>query len=205
MKRGLAALALAAAALASACGPSYVGGARPIDPAAVRAEAGWVVAGPTPTLKQKHDDDCGPAVLAMVAARWQVPLTVAEAVALLPPPGPLGSRLRHLRDAARARGLVAFAIAGDRPTLLHELRAGRPVIVGLLLPFSRGKALSHYEVVVAATATADRFVTIDPARAAWRQRTWEALEAEWKPVGRPTLVVLGPAPAGAMSAARSRP
>src|SRR5690606_15448397 len=116
-----------------------------------------------------------------------------EAVALLPPPGPLGSRLRDLRDAARAHGLVAFAIEGDQATLLHELRAGRPVIIGLLLPFSRGKALSHYEVVVAATATADRFVTIDPARAAWRQRTWEALEAEWKPVGRPTLVVLGPA------------
>lgn len=190
-RRAVAALAAALALAAAGCGPSYLGGARAFDPARVAREPGWISA-PAPTLRQRRDDDCGPAVLAMVAARWGVAMSVEDAVASLPPPGPLGTRLGDLRDAARARGLTAFAIAGDRETLVHELRAGRPIIVGLRLPYSGGKALPHYEVVVAASPSTGQVATIDPAIAAWRARSWDALEAEWAPAGRPTLVVLGP-------------
>lgn len=202
--RGLAALFVAATLAGAGCGPRYLGGARPIDPAQLAHEPGWIVAGPTPALRQQRDDDCGPAALAMVAARWRLTVSVEELVALLPPPGPLGARLADLRDAARARGLVAFAIAGDRATLVHELRAGRPIIVGLRLPYSGGKALPHYEVVIAASLAAHQVVTIDPAVAGFRTRSWTALEAEWGPVGRPTLIVLGPAgePPAARTAAR---
>lgn len=205
-----AALVAALASIATiggGCAPHYVGGARPIDPDRIADEPGWLRAGPTPTLRQRHADDCGPAALAMVASHWQVPLTVDEATAALPEPGPLGARLRDLRDAARARGLVAFVVAGDRATIDHELRAGRPLIVGLLLPYSGKQAISHYEVVVAASAVAassvagdgGQVVTIDPSSAGWRVRTYAALDAEWAPVGRPTLVVLGLEPAAPAS------
>ena len=123
----------------SACIP-YSGGAQAIDPARLRREPGWIVAAPTPELRQRGPHDCGAAALAMVAGRWHVALSVDQAVAVLPPTPPTGAQLADLRDAARARGLTAFAIAGDRDTLVHELRAGRPVIVGLLLPYGRDRA-----------------------------------------------------------------
>lgn len=170
---------------------SYSGGARSVDPARVTGERGWIVAAPTPVLRQPGSYDCGAATLAMIAGRWRLPLSVDGAIAALPAPTNLGTRLGDLRDAARAQGLTAFAVAGDRDTLVHELRAGRPVIVGLLLPYGARRAQSHYEVIVAMHPVDGQFVTIDPARG-WRARSWTELDAEWRPAGRPTLVVLGP-------------
>jgi ABC-type bacteriocin/lantibiotic exporter with double-glycine peptidase domain len=168
---------------------SYSGGARPVDPARVN-EPGWIVAGVTRETRQQGSYDCGAASLAMVASRWNVPLSLAGATAGLPKPTDQGVPLGDLRDLARARGLTAFAIAGDQATLVHELRAGRPVIVGLHLPYGGKRVFSHYEVIVAVHPGEARFVTIDPA-SGWRSRTWAELDAEWKPAGRPTLVVLG--------------
>ncbi len=183
----------AAVALAFTVGCiSYSGGARAIDPDRLTTEPGWIVAAPTPELHQRGARDCGAAALAIVAGRWHVPLSVAQAVTALPAPTALGTRLGDLRDAARAHGLTAFAIAGDRDTLVHELGAGRPVIVGLWLPFGTKHAQSHYEVIVAVHPADNRFVTIDPATG-WRARSWADLDAEWARAGRPTLVVLGPA------------
>ncbi len=174
---------------------SYRGGARAIDPTRLTAERGWVVAAPTPALRQRGSHDCGAASLAMIARRWHVPLSVAGATAALPATPPQGSRLGDLRDVARSRGLQAFAIAGDHATLLHELRAGRPVIVGLVLPNGSGPAQSHYEVVVALQPADGKVVTIDPA-AGWVARRWVDFDAAWRPGGRPSLVVLGPKPRG---------
>jgi len=183
---------------------TYTGGARPVDPARVTARDGWIVAAATPALHQPGPLDCGAAAFAMVAARWHVALSVDDAVAALPSAKPSGVRLGDLRAAARKRGLVAYAIAGDRETLVHELAAGRPVIVGLVLPISRDRGLSHYEVVVAVNPAKDQFATIDPSTG-WRARSWADLDAEWRPAGHPTLVVLGladepPAPTGPLSA-----
>ncbi|MFO0745101.1 MAG: cysteine peptidase family C39 domain-containing protein [Myxococcota bacterium] len=182
-------------AAASGCA-HYVGRAKPIAASAVDAHAGWVVAAPTPTVRQRGLSDCGLAALAMVAGRWGMPLTLEEAGRGVPAPTSAGLRLADLRDAARARGLTAFAIQADRATLLHELGLGRPVIVGLLRPYSARKAISHYEVVVAMRPDDGSVATIDPAGegdGAWLTRRWSDLEAEWKPAGRPALVVLGPA------------
>jgi ABC-type bacteriocin/lantibiotic exporter with double-glycine peptidase domain len=180
--RSLALLVLVAGGCAT-----YRGGARPFDPSRVTVEAGWVRAAPTPDIRQKSLLDCGPAALAMVSGRWNVHIATDDAA--IAAPAKNGVRLADLRTAARAHGLIAFAIKADRATLDHELAAGRPVIVGLLRPYSRRQAVSHYEVVVAMRG--DEIVTLDPA-AGWRVRTWASLEAEWRPAAYPALVVLGP-------------
>jgi ABC-type bacteriocin/lantibiotic exporter with double-glycine peptidase domain len=202
--RSLAALALALAGVAGLSGLascySYSGGSRPIDPARVTIDDGWVVASPTPVFRQREAIDCGPTALAMIAARWRVRLTVAEAVAALPKPPPEGSSMGELRDLARQRGLSAFALAADRETILHELRAGRPVLVGLFAPYGK-YVQSHYEVVMALRPSDGQVATIDPARG-WRTRSWKDLDAEWQPAGRPALVVLGPSAAPQPVAAR---
>ncbi len=182
------ATALALAGL-TACA-STGGRSRTFEAHRLTADAGWILAAPTPTVRQEGAMDCGAATLAMVAGRWQVPLSLEAAAAALPRAAPQGTRLGDLRDVARAHGLRAFAIAGDRETLLHELGAGRPVIVGLHILVGPRRARSHYEVLVAAHPAGDRFVTLDPA-SGWRVRSWADLEAEWLPAGHPALVVVG--------------
>lgn len=183
--------AAAALLLAGATGCVSPGGrSRTFEAARLASDPGWITAAPTPLVRQVGAQDCGAASLAMVAGRWQVDLSLEGAAAALPAPGPTGARLGDLRDAARASRLQAFAIAGDRETLVHELQAGRPVIVGLHLPAGPRRALSHYEVLVAVHPAADRFVTLDPA-SGWRVRSWGDLDAEWLPAGRPALVVVG--------------
>ncbi len=177
---------------------TYKGGAEPIADSAYDQRDGWIVAATTPTVLQRNLTDCGAAALAMVAGRWNQPLTLDEAAALLPPPGKEGVRLRDLRDGAKRHGLEAFAIAADLKVLRHELEQGRPVVLGLLRPMSRGKASSHFEVVIALrTKDADprqkpvtEVVTIDPGFGT-QVRTWAELEREWKPAGRPALVIIG--------------
>lgn len=191
----------AAVALLCASGCASLGGrSRPFDETRIDAASGWLSAAPTPAMLQVGSKDCGAASLAMVAGRWHVALSLEEAVEALdgaaasrPAEPPDGVRLGDLRDVARARGLTAYALRGDRSTLLHELRAGRPLIVGLLIPYAPGKARSHYEVLVAAHAGDEQYVTIDPALG-WRVRSWTNLDAEWLPAGRPTLVVTGATP-----------
>jgi ABC-type bacteriocin/lantibiotic exporter with double-glycine peptidase domain len=181
--------AIAITALVATGCVTYSGGARPFDPSRVGGEPGWIAAAPTPEIRQSGQFDCGAAALAMVAGRWKVQISVGSSI--VPAPSKTGIALGNLRSAARHYGLDAYAIKADYAILAHELRAGRPVIVGLLRPYSRNKATSHYEVVIAMRG--DEVVTLDPA-AGWRVRTRAALDAEWRPAQYPALVVLGPPP-----------
>jgi len=182
------------AALAGIAGcTTFFGGARSLEPARLANEPGWIVAGPTPELRQRDARECGATSLAMVAGRWHVPFSVDEAVTALPTPTAQGTRLGDLLNLARANGLRAFAVEGDRDTLVHELRAGRPVIVGLQLPAGPGRTQSRYGVIVAVHPSDSQFVMLDPG-SGLRVRSWVDLDAEWSPAGRPTLVVLGATP-----------
>ncbi len=203
--------AFAAFALVGASGcASTAGHSRAFDPDQLDPTAGWLVATPVALVAQEGSKDCGAAALAMVVGRWGVQFTLDEAVQALEAtsaaaPGAGGGagagagggggsgggvRLGDLRDLARSLGLKAFAISGERATLLHELGAGRPVIVGLHVPGGPGEARSHYEVLVGAQPADGRFVTLDPA-SGWRVRDWTGLDDAWRPAGRPALVVLG--------------
>jgi ABC-type bacteriocin/lantibiotic exporter with double-glycine peptidase domain len=172
----------------AACQLSYTGGARAVSPDELGT--GWVRAAATPIVRQHHEADCGLAALAMVAGTWGRHWSVADLDRQLPPTE-RGVRLGALRDLARARGLDAYAIRGSAHDLEHELSSGRPVVLGLLLPFDAGHNASHYEVAVAMNPGDGTVVTIDPASGEWRARSRQVLDLEWRSAGFATLVVVG--------------
>jgi ABC-type bacteriocin/lantibiotic exporter with double-glycine peptidase domain len=172
----------------SACQLSYTGGARAVSPSDLGD--GWYRAAATPVVRQHHETDCGLAALAMVAGAWGRQWSVDDLDQQLPPTE-RGVKLGALRDLARSRGLEAYAIKGTPGDLAHELSSGRPVLLGLILPYDRKRNASHYEVAVAMNPRDGTVVTIDPASGEWRQRSKQVLDLEWKSAGFAALVVTG--------------
>ena len=170
------------------CQLSYRGGATAVTPSELGS--GWCRAAATPVVRQHQQTDCGLAALAMVAGTWGRHWSVDDLNHQLPP-SDRGVKLGALRDLAKARGLEAYAIEGTAKDLAHELALGRPVVLGLMLPYDRGHNVSHYEVAVAMKPADGTVVTIDPASGQWRQRTKAVLDLEWKSAGYATLVVVG--------------
>jgi ABC-type bacteriocin/lantibiotic exporter with double-glycine peptidase domain len=170
------------------CQLSYTGGAKSVSPS--QLDEGWLRAAKTPVVRQHAQTDCGLAALAMVAGAWGRVWTIPD-LAREAPPSKNGVKLGALRDVARARGLEAYAIAGKHDDLRRELTNGRPVLLGLLLPYQRDRALRHYEVAVAMDPRDGTVVTLDPASGKYLRRTREVLDREWKPAGYATLVVVG--------------
>lgn len=150
----------------------------------------WLRAGKTPVVVQREENDCGPAALAMVAGAWGRQWTLDDLEKTLHPVGQ-GVRLGAMRDFARSRGLEAFAIKGTRADLEHELRLGRPVLLGLVLPVDKEHNRTHYEVAVAIDPRTGDIVTIDPASGEMQQRPANIFDLEWKTAGYATLVVVG--------------
>lgn len=181
-------LLLALIGLSACTKLSYTGGARTVTP--TQLDGGWLRAAPTPVVRQTETADCGLAALAMVAGAWGRSWTLSELTAEAPP-SKKGVKLGKLRDVARARGLDAYAVKGTHADLEHELRNGRPVLIGLLLPYERDRALSHYEVVVAMNPRDGSVISIDPSTGGYLKRTRQVLEQEWKPSRFATLVVVG--------------
>lgn len=175
-------------ALVAACRASYTGGAQPITPNQVGSQ--WHRAKATPVVKQHDRRDCGLAALAMVAGAWGRSWTVHE-LAQEVKMSDRGVRLGALRDLARARGLEAYALRGKLGDLERELAQGRPVVLGLILPFNDKYNLAHYEVAVAVNPRDGSVVTLDPATGGYMRRTKPVLEEEWKRAGYATLVVVG--------------
>jgi ABC-type bacteriocin/lantibiotic exporter with double-glycine peptidase domain len=171
----------------------YAGQARAVSAqraSALAADPAWTFVRDVPFVAQQSDSDCGPAALAMVLAHFGVPTSLAEVVAADPPRGG-GVRAGDLRDVARARGLSAFVVAGTFADLFEQLGRGRPVLVGLAKPMTGGRALAHYEVVVAVDRRDHRLLTLDPARGL-SENSMEAFAREWAPTGQVTLIVFRP-------------
>jgi ABC-type bacteriocin/lantibiotic exporter with double-glycine peptidase domain len=183
----LAALVVAVLGV-TACQLPYTGGARPVSP--TELGTGWYRAAATPVVRQHHETDCGLAALAMIAGTWGRRWSVEDLNQQVPPTE-RGVKLGALRDLARARGLEAYAIKGSERDLAHELSQGRPVLLGLILPYDQGHNASHYEVAVAMKPADGTVVTIDPATGQWRQRSRKVLDLEWKTAGFAALVVVG--------------
>jgi len=178
---------------ASATG-CYTGKSRVVSPqraSALAADPAWTFVPDVPFIAQQSDSDCGPAALAMVLAHFGVPASLAEVVAA-DPPRDGGVRAGDLRDLARAKGLSAFVVAGTFADLFEQLGHGRPVLVGLAKPMTGGRALAHYEVVVAIDRRDHRLLTLDPARGL-SENSLEDFAREWAPTGQVTLIVFRPA------------
>jgi ABC-type bacteriocin/lantibiotic exporter with double-glycine peptidase domain len=182
------ALALVACFGLFACQLPYTGGARAVRPTDIGA--GWLHAAPTPVVVQKQESDCGLAALAMIAGTWGRHWSVDELAQQIPPTS-VGVKLGALRDLARKRGLDAFAVRASSVDLRHELASGRPVVLGLVLPFDYHHNRSHYEIAVAMNPSDGTVVTIDPATGGWMRRSKAVLDVEWKAAGYAALVVTG--------------
>lgn len=167
---------------------AYTGGAKPVEPIAL--DASWVHAAPVPVVRQAQETDCGLAALAMMAGAWGRTWSVAD-LARTMPPGDKGVKLATLRDYARAHGFDAYAVAASPKDLQHELAAGRPVLLGLMLPFDRNSNQSHYEVAIAIKPSDGTVITIDPASGKWMTRKRQVLDVEWKAANYAALVVTG--------------
>jgi len=126
----------------------------------------------------------------MVAGAWGRNWSVDDLTHRIRPTSK-GVKLGVLRDIARTRGLDAYAIKATYADLKNELAAGRPVLMGLLLPFDRSHNRSHFEVAVAMNPKDGTVVTIDPASGNWMRRSKAVLDIEWKSAGYPALVVVG--------------
>jgi ABC-type bacteriocin/lantibiotic exporter with double-glycine peptidase domain len=187
-------LVVAAISLAGStgCRLAYKGGAVPV--AAGELTTGWLHAHPTPVVVQAQQQDCGLAAIAMVAGAWGRHWTLDDLAHVLRPTDH-GVKLGALRDLARERGLVAYAVRGRFEDLAHELGQGHPVLLGLVLPFDRKNNLAHYEVAVAYRPSDGTVVTRDPATGDLMKRSRQVLDLEWKQAGYATLVVVGDRPA----------
>ena len=180
--------ALALCSFIASCALPYKGGARAVQPTQLGAH--WLKAAPTPVVMQKRKADCGLAALAMVAGAWGRHWSVDDLAHRIPP-GKHGIKLGVLRDLARERGLEAFAIKASRDDLNHELAAGRPVMLGLMLPHDQNRNRSHFEVAIALNTQDGTLITIDPATGDWMRRSPKVLDIEWKAAGYAALVVTG--------------
>ena len=196
-------VAAVAAMPAAGC---YAGTAHAISPrdvaAEVAADPGWLVVENVPLIRQRSDADCGSAAAAMVLSYWSAPPTVAELDAHDPFAAAHGWRAGQLRALLRARGFDAFVISGRLEDLAHEIRQGRPVVVGVVKRYGKDRAIAHYQVVIGVNPARGRILTLDPADG-WRENTMEGFDREWGPSDRTTLVVLPRAPRDTASVQRS--
>lgn len=185
-------IGLLALAAASGCA-SYRGASREVSAATLAEQPGWVRLDDVELVRQKGIKDCGAAALSMVL-RYHEPRGPASLeraaidLALRDAPGQ-GLAAGELRDYARALGFDAFVIRGTFDDLMHEVDAGRPVIVGVHKPLSSGEALAHYEVFVGYHRERGEVLTLDPARGL-RRFEREGFNEEWAAAGLVTLVVL---------------
>lgn len=181
--RGLGLLALVALAACS----TYRGTARDVSAATIQAEPGWVLVRDVPYVQQQGETECGAAALGMVVSYWTG--TKPDAVVThFRPVSERGIAAGRLRDYARTQGLASYLIEGTVEDLVREIKAGRPVLVGLSKPQSRRRVLDHYEVVVGLHGDRQLVVTLDPEHG-WRQNTVQGFMREWKIAGFVTLIV----------------
>ena len=179
-----------AAALLIAVGGCAARGSTPRSASApdLGSDKNWIVVPGVKMVQAESDADCGAAALRMVLARWSPHLDGEEVTrALGPVDSTKGYRAGMLRNVARANGLQAFVIEGQVSDLIHEVRLGRPVIVGVVT--SRlGQASTHYLVVAGAEDSGRRLLIADP-RGTWTRMDADELLAEWRPAGQVAVVV----------------
>ncbi len=138
----------------------------------------------------QDDAYCGPSALAMVLAQQNKTVSVSALAdeMLLPARG--GSLQTELKVSVRRQGYLAYDIAPELPALLHEIDAGRPVIVLLNLAFNWYPKW-HYAVVTGYDLSKQEIILHSgfEANQHWSFTQFENL---WQRGGRWGLLVLSP-------------
>ena len=124
---------------------------------------------------------------AMTLRYWGRPGGPDEVRAASGQPASLGLSAGFLRDHLRAQGLHAYLVEGTATDLERELRAGRPVIVGVART-SLGGAKAHYALVVGINPLQQSVLLLDPDDGGRRQSLADLREA-WQPTGNLMIVV----------------
>ncbi len=141
-------------------------------------------------------DGCGSASIAMVMRYWDAqqhqanteaadPLRVQ---ALLFSPKAHGIYADRMQQYLAAHGYLAFAFQGNWGDLGHDLRLGRPLIVGLAASGPHGPL--HYVVVVGVDAAHQYVYLNDPAQQKMLRISREGFEREWKGTDNWTLLAV---------------
>ena len=182
-------LGICAASLWGCAGLGYTGAARDLSSKALESEPGWISVRGVPAYRQQGNHDCGSTALAMVLRYWD---PAARVDYLLEPPKDQRLTTAELRALARDAGFNAFVLEGTVEDLVHEIKTGRPVIVGVAKPSLEGR-VAHYEVVVGIHPASRRIATVDPAEG-YRQNTYAGFFDEWVATEQVLIVVLPPGP-----------
>jgi hypothetical protein len=182
------AASVAAIGFATAC--SAVRNDTRLDTSASVAVSRWV--GPTdvPIVVASTNGSRDLAVLRAVFSFWgRSARAIAAAFEAVTPRAEPDQPLLagDLERFARAAGLTAFAFHGTFEDVVFELRAGRPVIVGIVDEGDAGER-RHFEVVLACEPAARRLRSLDPARGVV-ERSYNGFQDEWQAAAQVTLVM----------------
>jgi ABC-type bacteriocin/lantibiotic exporter with double-glycine peptidase domain len=169
---------------------SYVGTAKPAQPAVIDREGEWIMVRQFPQVMQDQNDDCGAAALASVMRFWgheATPRSILSAI------GRKDHRLRagDMATYARKAGLHSYVFFGTMTDIVHELERGRPIIVGLGKQVAAKKALSHYEVVIGYEPKKKLVLLLDPAKG-FQVDSLEGFSEEWTRTKGVTIVTFLP-------------
>jgi tetratricopeptide (TPR) repeat protein len=143
----------------------------------------------TPFFPQARHE-CGPAALATVLGASQVTVTPEELEKRVYLPGRRGSLQIEMQAAPRAYGRLSYRITPDLASIVHELDAGRPVLVlhNYGLPFW---PRWHYAVVVGYDGAKDRMI-LRSGKTRRQQLSAANFMRAWDNGGRWALVMLQP-------------
>jgi ABC-type bacteriocin/lantibiotic exporter with double-glycine peptidase domain len=169
---------------------SYGGTAKPAQPAALAQEGEWIMVPQFPRVLQDQNDDCGAAALASVLRFYGHSATPKSILAAI---GRSDHRLRagDMTTYARRVGLHSYVFFGTMTDVVHELKRGRPIIVGLGKQFAEKKALSHYEVVIGYEPKKKLVLLLDPGRG-FQVDSLQSFAEEWTRTKGVTIVAFLP-------------
>ncbi len=159
--------------------------------ASLADDRNWLAVVDVPTLHQDGPADCGDMVTAMLLQHWGHPGEPWAIRAASGQPEGEGLRAGFVRDYLRAQGMQAWLLAGTPEDLARELRAGRPVIVGIARP-DRRATLAHYLLAVGINVQKPELLVIDPGEG-WRRYAIEDFMAVWSPT-QDLMIVASPMP-----------
>lgn len=177
--------ALALAVLLGAAG-CHAGGSAYVRET-LDGDAGWVGVRTVPVLRQTGANDCGEVTAAMALGYWGRPDAPESVRVASGQPANVGLSAGFLRDHLRGQGLRAYLVEGTATDLERELRAGRPVIVGLARP-TLGGGVAHYALVVGINPLQQAVLLLDPDDGGRRQSLADLRES-WQPAGNLMIVV----------------